>query len=66
MAVPDGASTLASWCSSMISAESKYGAASSAKRIMSTAPMAKLGATKQLAPPPSGNSRRSLVEVGRR
>ena len=31
----------------MISAESKKGAASSANRIMSTAPMAKLGAMKQ-------------------
>jgi hypothetical protein len=43
IAVPDGASTLASWCSSMTSAVSKHGAASSAKRIISTAPMAKLG-----------------------
>ena len=48
MAVPDGASTFWSWWSSMISAVSNQGAASSAKRIMSTAPMAKLGATKQL------------------
>ena len=32
----------------MISADSKYGAAISAKRIISTAPMAKLGATMQL------------------
>ena len=48
MAVPDGASTLASWCSSITSAVSKYGAASSAKRIISTAPMAKFGATRQL------------------
>jgi len=48
MAVPDGASTFWSWWSSMISPVSKYGAASSAKRIMSTAPMAKFGATKQL------------------
>jgi hypothetical protein len=48
IAVPDGASILASWCSSMISAVSKHGAASSAKRIMRTAPMAKLGARKQL------------------
>ena len=46
-AVPEGASTLASWCSSMISAVSNHGAASSAKRIISTAPMAKLGATTQ-------------------
>ena len=48
MAVPDGASILASWCSSITSAVSKYGAASSAKRIISTAPMAKFGATRQL------------------
>ena len=48
IAVPDGASTFWSWCSSTISAVSKYGAASSAKRIISTAPMAKLGAMMQL------------------
>ena len=47
MAVPEGASTLASWCSSIISAVANHGAAISAKRIMSTAPMAKLGATTQ-------------------
>ena len=48
MAVPDGASIFWSWCSSMISAVSKHGAASSAKRIISTAPMAKFGAMTQL------------------
>ena len=48
MAVPDGASALVSWCSSITSAVSKNGAASSAKRIISTAPMAKFGATRQL------------------
>ena len=48
MAVPEGASTFWSWCSSMTSAVSKNGAAISAKRIISTAPMAKLGATMQL------------------
>ena len=48
IAVPEGASTFWSWCSSMISAVSKNGAASSAKRIISTAPMAKFGATTQL------------------
>jgi hypothetical protein len=48
-AVPLGASTLPSWCSSMISALAMYLEASAAKRIMSTAPMAKLGATKTLA-----------------
>ena len=49
IAVPDGASIFWSWWSSMISAVSKYGAASSAKRIISTAPMAKLGAITALA-----------------
>ena len=49
IAVPDGASIFWSWCSSMISAVSKYGAASSAKRIISTAPMAKLGAIDAVA-----------------
>ena len=49
-AVPDGASIFASWCISMISAVSKYGAASSAKRIISTALMAKLLAIRQLLP----------------
>ena len=48
IAVPDGASTLASWCSSMISAVSNHGAASSAKCIISTAPIAKFGAITQL------------------
>ena len=48
IAVPDGASTFWSWCSSMISAVSKYGAAISANRIMSTAPIAKFGAITQL------------------
>ena len=40
----------------MISALSKYGAASSAKRIISTAEMAKLGATTQLGPSSPPNS----------
>ena len=43
IAVPDGASIFWSWWSSMTSAVSKYGAASSAKRTISTAPMAKFG-----------------------
>ena len=47
IAVPEGASTFWSWCSSMTSAVSKNGAAISAKRIISTAPMAKFGATMQ-------------------
>ena len=43
-AVPDGASTLLGWCSSIISADSKYFAAFVANSIIKTAPMAKLGA----------------------
>ena len=50
IAVPDGASILSSWCSSMISALSKYGAANSAKRIISTALIAKLETITQLLP----------------
>ena len=50
-AVPEGESSLPSWCSSITSTVSNQGAASSAKRIMSTAPMAKLGAKTQLAGP---------------
>ena len=41
-AVPDGASALFGWCSSMISTESKNRAACSANRIVSTAPIAHL------------------------
>jgi len=62
MAGPDGASTLASWCISTTSAVSKCGAASSAKRIISPAPIAKLGATRRAAP--VGRDRGELVEVG--
>ena len=43
-AVPDGASILFAWCSSMTSAESKNRAAWAAKRIISTAPTEKFGA----------------------
>src|SRR5581483_2612811 len=64
--VPDGASAFASWCSSMISALSKYGAASSAKRIMRTAPIAKFGATSAFAPEsrkrPSSSARSSWLK----
>ena len=61
IAVPEGASALASWCSSMTSAVSKNGAASSAKRIISTAPMAKFGAIRQFD---RVNAARSAVDVG--
>ena len=61
IAVPDGASTLRSWCSSMTSAVSNHGAASSANRIISTAPMAKFGAMRQLL---RVNRARKRVVVG--
>ena len=67
IAVPDGASTFWSWCSSMISAVSNHGAASSAKRIISTAPMAKLGAIDAVARGEqrrASSSRSSSVEAG--
>ena len=67
IAVPEGASTLASWCSSMTSAVSKNGAASSAKRIISTAPMAKFGAMRQLERVNADSQRGDVVvrEAGR-
>ena len=69
IAVPDGASIFWSWCSSMISALSKYGAASSAKRIISTAPIAKFGAITALADDAAKRSRELgelvLGEAGR-
>ena len=46
LAVPDGASSFVSACSSMISASGNERAASAAKRIIRTAPSAKFGATK--------------------
>ena len=49
IAVPEGASTFASWCSSMISAVSNHGAASAAKWIINTAPIAKFAATTAFA-----------------
>ena len=48
-AVPDGASSLAGWWYSMISARCMWRDASAAKRIISTAPIAKFGATNALA-----------------
>ena len=49
-AVPDGASFFASLCSSMISARGKYAPPAAAKRIISTAPIEKFGATKSRSP----------------
>ena len=45
-AVPDGASALFAWCSSITSAEGKYLAACSANRIIKTAPTEKFGTTR--------------------
>ena len=66
-AVPLGASSLRSWCSSMISALAMWRAASAAKRIISTAPIAKLGATSTLAPAavPSARARLRAAAPGR-
>ncbi len=52
--VPEGASSFPAWCSSTISADSKWGAASSQKRMSNTAPMAKLAAATQLGALASG------------
>ena len=49
MAVPEGASRLASWCSSMTSTPSMCGATIRAQCSNSTAPMAKLGTMTTLA-----------------
>ncbi len=48
-AVPEGASSLRSWCSSTISHSGMWRAIACEASISSTAPIAKLGATKQLA-----------------
>ena len=58
-AVPEGASSLPSWCSSMISALAMCRDASAAKRIISTAPTAKFGAITALAGPASASARSS-------
>src|SRR5919107_610130 len=55
-AVPLGASSLRSWCSSMISALGRCRAASTANCIISTAPIAKFGAKNTLPPPASSLS----------
>ena len=55
-AVPDGASSLRSWWSSMISTSGIWRAAAAAKRISSTAPIAKLGAKKTFAFAPASRA----------
>ncbi len=51
LAVPEGASSFPSWCSSMISLSVMWAAAWRANCIISTAPIAKLGATNRFASP---------------
>ena len=58
-AVPDGASALPAWCSSMTSAESKKRAAWAANRIIRTAPTEKFGAMSTRAPGASSSHRRT-------
>src|SRR3954454_12164257 len=60
-AEPLGASTLLGWCSSTISTESKYGAAVAANRIINTAPMPKLGATRTPREGTSDSQSRSVA-----
>ena len=62
LAVPDGASSFPSWCSSTISLSGMCAAAWRANCIISTAPIAKFGATKRLASPTPAQ----LVESTRR
>ena len=65
-AVPEGASSLPGWCSSTISARSMIFDASAAKRIISTAPIAKLGAKNAFASDERGRlAQPVLVEPGR-
>ncbi len=59
-AVPDGASALCGWCSSMTSTDSKKRAACWAKCIDSTAPMAKFGAMRTAT---SGLVRQPLLDL---
>ena len=71
MAVPDGASRLASWCSSITSTPSMCGAAMRQRCISSTAPMAKLahhdgvGAAPLEAAPPCRPGRRRTARSSR-
>ena len=65
-AVPDGASTLSGWCSSMISTDSKYREALAAKAEARTEPSAKFGAIRTPTPgwpARSSWSRPSLLRI---
>ena len=62
-AVPEGASTFWSRWSSMISASGMCGAICFEASIISTAPIAKFGATKQFALPPAAARSLQLLEV---
>ena len=61
--MPDGASFFWSWCSSMISTSGMVRRDRFAAPIISTAPIAKFGATKQLASPSAPSTARELVQV---
>ena len=61
IAVPDGASIFWSWCSSMISAVSKNGAASSANRIIEHRADGEVGRDDAVA---RGEQMAQLVELG--
>ena len=63
-AVPLGASALRSWCISTISTEGMNRAACSEKRIMSTAPIAKFGATNRHVPSGASATSSSQRTVG--
>ena len=59
-AVPEGASALSGWCSSTTSTDSKCGAASTANRIISRAPMEKFGATRTPTSGAAASHRRTV------
>lgn len=61
-AVPDGASALCGWCSSITSTDSKYRAACLAKCMHSTAPIAKFGAMRTETPGASVSQRSTWLE----
>ena len=62
-AVPDGASSFRSWCSSTISHSGMCGATICAAFIISTAPIAKFGATNRFALPTPSSSEKSTPVV---
>src|SRR5215211_1483424 len=63
LAVPEGASSFCSWWSSITSHSGMWAAAWRANSIISTAPIAKLGATNRLAGPTPSNAEKSAPVV---